>query len=408
MDAVRASLLAVVALAAALIGGVGSLAVAHTSGWLDDTSGSKTRTVVVTSADAPNNPSPATLHSSAKPLVGNGFDPQRLFAERSAGVVTIYAYFGSGDAAQAAQGSGFVVSPEGYVLTNSHVITDAGGGTTNGSPAVAASQIYVEFSDRDRVPARVVGWDVFDDVGLLKVSPSDHALAPVPLGDSDALAVGEPVAAIGSPLGNENSLTVGVVSAHRAIGSLTSQFDVVDAIQTDAAITHGNSGGPLFDARGEVVGINAQIRPDATGADTGIGFAIPINSAKRSMRQLIDQGHVTYAFIGIETGDLTPSIAHRFHLGAEHGALVTSVRDGTPAARAGLHGPTGRQTFEGSVVPTGGDAIVAIGGRPVSAADDVVRIVASLTPGQTIPFTVVRGRKKRVVPIRLGVRQVTQ
>ena len=150
-----------------------------------------------------------------------------------------------------------------------------------------ADRVYVEYQDLDRVPARVVGWDVFDDVALIQVDPQDHALAPVPLGDSSAVAVGEPVAAIGSPFGQEDSLGVGVVSAtHRSIESLTSKYSLVDAIQTDAPINHGNSGGPLFDARGRVIGINAQIRSDS-GTAEGVGFAVPIDSARRSMEQLV-------------------------------------------------------------------------------------------------------------------------
>src|SRR5204863_5563932 len=157
----------------------------------------------------------------------------------------------------------------------------------------------------DRVPARIVGWDIFDDVALIRVDPQDHSLAPVPLGDSSAVAVGEPVAAIGSPFGQADSLGVGVVAAtHRSIESLTSKYNLVDAIQTDAPINHGNSGGPLFDARGRVIGINAQIRSDSGNAE-GVGFAVPINSAKRSMEQLIGHGSVSYAYIGVVTTDLT-------------------------------------------------------------------------------------------------------
>src|SRR5437870_1727511 len=147
--------------------------------------------------------------------------------------------------------------------------------------------------------ARGVGWDVFDDVGLLKVDPKEHSVAAVPLGDSSAVVVGAPVAAIGAPFGNADSLATGVVSAlHRSIQSLTSSFSVPDAIQTDAPINHGNSGGPLFDARGLVIGINAQIRSDSGNAE-GVGFAVPSNAARRSMEQLIATGRVGYPFVGV-------------------------------------------------------------------------------------------------------------
>src|SRR5437764_1462283 len=178
---------------------------------------------------------------------------------------------------------------------------------------------------------KVVGWDVYDDVGLLKIDPKDHSLAPVPLGGSSTVEVGEPVAAIGSPLGNEDSLAVGVVSAvHRSIPALTvARYSVVDAIQTDAAITHGDSGGPLFDARGRVIGINAQIRSQSGGGnDSGVGFAIPIDAAKRSVAQLVKTGRVDYAYVGITTNDLTPSLARALDYSVNQGALIEDVRGG--------------------------------------------------------------------------------
>jgi S1-C subfamily serine protease len=315
-------------------------------------------------------------------------------------VVTILSSFGSD--ATTAQGSGFVVSPRGYILTNSHVITNAG--DSAGSVAQPADHVYVEFQDHDRAEAKIVGWDVFDDIGLIKVDPSDHALAPVPLGNSAAVAVGEPVAAIGSPFGNENSLAVGVVSAtHRSIESLTSSFDLVDAIQTDAAINHGNSGGPLFDARGRVIGINAQIR-STSGQAEGVGFAVPINSAKRSMAQLIANGTVSYAYVGVETTDLTPALAHRFHYAVSRGAVVTSVLPGSPAAGAGLR--AGRRTSRafGIDFPASGDVIVSIAGSPVTASEDIARIVTNLSPGQIVRFGVERGDSRLELPVRLAER----
>src|SRR5919198_5879125 len=253
----------------AALGGAAALAIGSAGGWLGK--GTKTVATVVVNARAATGATalPASVASKARPITGNGFDPAKIYAERSAGVVTIYAFFGdpASDATEAAQGSGFVISSKGYILTNSHVITNAGEGAKR---VKAASHLYVEFNDGDRIAAKVVGWDVYDDIGLLRVNPTDHAVRPVPLGDSSSVAVGEPVAAIGSPLGNEDSLAVGVVSAvHRAIKALTvERYNIVDAIQTDAPITHGNSGGPLFDARGRVIGINAQIRSQSgTGND---------------------------------------------------------------------------------------------------------------------------------------------
>ena len=208
----------------------------------------------------------------------------------------------------------------------------------------------------------------------------------MPLGDSSRVVVGEPVAAIGSPFGNQNSLAVGVVSAtERSIPSLTSGYDVSGAIQVDAPINHGNSGGPLLDARGRVIGINAQIRSDSGNAE-GVGFAIPINSARRSMEQLISTGRVAYAYIGVTTQDVTPALARRFDLGAERGALIQSVVDGAPADEAGLHGGATARRFNGVSINLGGDLIVAFAGEPVERAADVAAIVTErLRPGQTVP-----------------------
>jgi 2-alkenal reductase len=283
------------------------------------------------------------------------------------------------------------------VLTSSHVVTNAGQQPQGEKPR-AADQVFVEFADRDRVPATVVGFDLFDDVGVLRVDPTQHTLAPVPLGISSAVRVGEPVAAIGSPFGNESSLAVGVVSAtHRAIGSLTSAYDLPDAIQVDAPINHGNSGGPVFDDRGRVIGIAAQIR-STTGNAEGVGFAIPIDAARRSMQELTSVGRVAYAYVGIVTEDLTPSVARRLGLSVMHGAIVDSVRRGTAAAHAGLRGGSRDLELNGRQVRAGGDVLVSIDGRPVVGSEDVLRIVSEhLRPGKPATFTVVRdGRRLRV------------
>jgi S1-C subfamily serine protease len=379
------------------------LGIGKGAGWLDQ----GTKTVVVRAQTARPVALPAAVTAKVQPLPGNGFDPQRIFAERSPGSVTIFAYFGdpAAPSTQLSQGSGFVISPTGYVLTNSHVITDAGPGTSH---VQAAAHLFVEFDDGDRVEAKVVGWDLYDDVGLLKLDPSAHRLTPVPLGQSAGVAVGQPVAAIGSPLGNENTLTVGVVSAiHRSIDAITvRRYKVIDAIQTDAPITHGNSGGPLFDARGRVIGINAQIRSaSGNGNDSGIGFAIPIDAAKRSIAQLVAKGKVSYAYVGITTEDLTPSLARALGYHVERGALIVGVNNGSPAQSAGLHGSTREVDVLGRKVPTGGDVIVDIDGRPVHGADDVVRIVSfSLRPKDVAVFTVVRNGKHKRVAVTLSER----
>jgi 2-alkenal reductase len=389
----------VVALVAAALGAALALVVAGASGWLGDDDAARTVVLPELVTDAAGNAS-ATGVSAAVPLTGNGFNPARIYATRSSGVVTIYSYFAGGERAQ---GSGFVVSREGHILTNSHVVTNAG----DDSEYEGASRVYVVFADGDRIPASIVGWDLFDDAGLVKFDPKLHSVSPLPLGDSSRVVVGEPVAAIGSPFGNANSLSVGVVSAtHRSIESLTSAYDVSGAIQVDAPINHGNSGGPLLDARGRVIGINAQIRSTSGNAE-GVGFAIPINSAVRSMRQLIANGKVAYAYVGITTQDVTPSLARRYGLGAQRGALIQTVVQGAPADKAGLHGSTRPQVFNGVEINLGGDLIVAVAGESVERAADVARIVTErLRPGQTVAMAVFRGGtgKREIVRVRLANR----
>jgi len=393
--------LAIVAIVAAVIGGISVLVVGKAAGWLNTRT--KKTVVVQTPAVAQAVATPrAALAPSAKPLSGSSFDPSRIYTTRSPGVVTIYALYGNSLSAKEAQGSGFVVSPKGYILTNSHVITSAGDAP---GKATAADKLYVEFQDRDRIPAKVVGWDIYDDVGLIKVNPADHRLDAVPLGNSAQVQVGQPVAAIGSPFGNVNSLSVGVVSAtERSIDSLTSQYSLIDAIQTDAAINHGNSGGPLFDARGRVIGINAQIRSDSGSAE-GVGFAVPIDSARRSMMQLIVARRVSYAYVGIETEDLIPTIARRLHYPVLHGAVVTKVNPNSPGAQAGLRAGSDKQELLGAPFISGGDVIVAIADHPVGSAEDVVRVVTEqLSPGQSVPITFIRGGRRHQVTIKLAER----
>jgi S1-C subfamily serine protease len=400
----RPGAVAAVSLVAALVGGLGALAVGDATGWLDDT-----QTVVLDRGDdagGTSEPARVDLGTKAKALSGNEFDPARIYAARVDGVVTIFAVFGSEESPSSSQGSGFVVTDDGLVLTNSHVVTTAGDGNLEGKVDEART-VYVQYPDGDRVDAKVVGWDPFTDVAVLRVDPADHAVAPVPLGDSGRVVVGEPVAAIGSPFGNASSLAVGVVSATgRSVDSLTSRYSVVDAIQIDAPINRGNSGGPLFDARGTVVGVNAQIRSES-GRNEGVGFAIPINAAKRSLEQLVATGTVSYAFVGIQSTDITPSIAEELDLPVRRGALVTNVDPDTPAEKAGIRAGTEEVEVNGLTLAVGGDLIVGIDGRPVRGADDVVRYVTDdLNPGDVTVFTVIRDGRRTRIPVTLGSRRL--
>jgi S1-C subfamily serine protease len=325
---------------------------------------------------------------------------RRASTARSSGVVTFRVLRQGGR--EGGQGSASS-SLAGYILTSAHVVTDV-------VESIHATRRTMSTSASGRRPhqATIVGWDGYDDVALLKVDAGAHRLAPVPLGDSSRVSAGDPVAAMGSPFGNEDSIAVGVVSAiRRSISSLTSSYKVVDAIQTDAPITHGNSGGPLFDARGRVIGINAQIRSETGGAE-GVGFAVPINAAKRSMAQLAATGRVVYAYLGVTTEDLTPTLARHLGYIVSRGAMIGEVRDGSPAKRAGLRGGSDEETFNGQDVTTGGDVIVAVDGRPVRSADEIVREVSSRLPGETIRLTVVRGQTRKTVTAKLGARPDTE
>ncbi len=394
----RAGAVAVAVTAAAVAGGVIALVLGSATG-LGDNGGSET---VYVSVPAGNGGGQATSAPEV-PALGNSFDPAAIYAARAGGVVTIYAEVASSGISQ---GSGFVVDDEGTILTNAHVITNVG---EEAAPVRGAERVYVEFRDGERLPAAIIGYDLFADIGVIRVESAGHRLAPLPLGDSSAVVVGTPVAAIGSPFGNQSSLAVGVVAAtRRSIPSLTSRYAVADAIQTDAPINRGNSGGPLLDARGRVIGVNAQIRSNSGNAE-GVGFAIPINVARRSLEQLVATGRVAYAYIGIESQDVTPGLARRFRLGAPRGALVTRVKPETPAARAGLRGGTRAAEFNGLPVRVGGDVIVRIGKTPVRGAEDVSRIVTDeLLPGQTVGVTLVRAGQRRVVTLTLGERPLSE
>jgi 2-alkenal reductase len=388
--------LAVVSLVAAVVGGLAVVLALALTGQLDDEG---TTTVVASSAPEARQAAARLDLPTATPLPGNAFEPARIYAARADGVVTIQSVFADHPrTGGVGQGSGFVVSPEGYVLTNAHVVTDAGEAPPEN--VRGASEVYAEFRDGDTARARILGWDLFADVAVLKVDPGAHDLAPVPLGDSSRVVVGAPVAAIGSPFGEESSLTVGVVSATgRSIPALTSSFRVVDAIQTDAPINRGNSGGPLFDARGRVIGINAQIRSESGNAE-GVGFAVPINAARRSMEEIVARGRVSYAYVGVSTEDLTPALARRLGYDVSRGALIARVSPG-PARKAGLRGGSRELDFNGRAVPAGGDVVVAIDGEPVRSGDDLVRIVTGrLEPGGAAVFTVLRDGRRLSIVVR--------
>jgi len=326
-----------------------------------------------------------------------GFDAARVYREASPGVVTIRSIFEG----SAAEGSGFVLDSSGRIVTNAHVVTDG-----EGADRKEAKAVYVEFPDRNVVPARIVGYDPFADVALLAVKPDGFELHPLKLGDDHELAVGQPVAAIGSPFGEQQSLSVGVVSAtDRSVQSLT-KFQIEGAIQTDASINPGNSGGPLLDAGARVVGINQQIETNS-GANDGVGFAVPVSAIKHSVAQLKHGGNVDYAYIGVSTQALYPQLAEKLGLDTDHGALLAEVVPGGPGDEAGLRGGDEKLRFQGIPYETGGDTIVAVDGKQVVQPDDLARYVSQHQPGDTVTLEVLRKDGQRgKVQVTLSKRPV--
>jgi S1-C subfamily serine protease len=344
---------------------------------------------------APGRPEAATTTQVAVQAAENGFDASRVYRQAAPGVVTIRSIFDSGGA----EGSGFVLDAAGRIVTNAHVVTDGEGGGR-----MEAKAVYVEFPDRNVLPARIVGFDPFADVALLEVKPSGLELHPLKLGEDSELVVGQPVAAIGNPFGEEESLSVGVVSAvDRSVSSLT-QFQIEGAIQTDASINPGNSGGPLLDAGARVIGINQQIETNS-GANDGVGFAIPISAVKRSLAQLEEDGEAEYAYIGVSSQALYPQLARKLGLDAEFGGLIAEVVPGGPADEAGLEGGDEKLTFQGAPYQVGGDTILAVDGRQVVRPDDLARYIAGFRPGRRVTLEVLDADGGRdEVEVTLGKR----
>jgi S1-C subfamily serine protease len=326
----------------------------------------------------------------------NGFDAAGVFRQASPGVITIRSIFKGGGGA--AEGSGFVLDADGRVVTNAHVVTDESTGARK-----AAKEVFVEFPDRNIVPATIVGFDPFADVALLKVEPDGFKLHPLQLGDDNELVVGQPVAAIGSPFGEQQSLSVGVVSAlDRAVESLT-KFQIEGAIQTDASINPGNSGGPLLDAGARVIGINQQIET-SSGANDGVGFAVPVSAIKRSVAQLEEDGEVEYAYIGVAIQAVYPQLAEKLDLDTDHGGLISEVVPDSPADDAGLVGGDGKLDFQAIPYETGGDVILSIDGHPVVQPDDLARYISLHEPGETVSLDVLHDGKRGQIDVTLGKR----
>ena len=325
----------------------------------------------------------------------NGFDAARVYREASPGVVTIRSIFGGGNAAE---GSGFVLDTDGHIVTNAHVVTDESSGKR-----VPAKEVFIEFPDRNVVPAEIVGFDPFADVALLKIEPDGFALHPLKLGNDADLQVGQPVAAIGSPFGEMQSLSSGIISAtDRSVKSLT-QFQIEGAIQTDASINPGNSGGPLLDAGARVLGINEQIET-SSGSNSGVGFAVPVSAIKRSIAQLEATGSAEYAYIGVSSQALYPQLAEKLGLDTTFGGLLAEVVPGGPAEKAGLKGGDKEVKFQAGEYSTGGDVILQVEGQNVVTPNDLARLIAAKKPGEKVTLTILRDGEKKQVEVTLGKR----
>jgi S1-C subfamily serine protease len=346
--------------------------------------------------DASSSPSAVSSGRPAAQTQTTALSVNQIYRLASPGVVEItttssasgtspYPY---GGGTRQAQGSGFVYDSAGHIVTNEHVVA-------------GANSISVRFADGSTYKASLVGSDASTDIAVLKVDAPSSKLHPLALADSNHVQVGDGVVAIGSPFGLENSTTSGIVSAvHRQIVA-PNDFTIDDAIQTDAAINHGNSGGPLLDLLGRVIGVTAQIKSDS-GGNEGVGFAIPSSTVRSVASKLISSGVVEHAYLGVAVQTIPAAAATA--LGVPQGVGITEIRAGTPAAGAGLTGATGQKTVSGQVYPTGGDVITKVDGNQVTSADDLQSLIGAKSPGDQITITYVRAGSEKTVRVTLAKR----
>ena len=322
-----------------------------------------------------------TVSDSEPAAAADGLSIGQIYDRSSKAVVEITTTAGGssfGDPATRAQGSGFVYDHKGRIVTNQHVVE-------------GASSISVSFWNGTTFDAELVGSDSSTDLAVIKVNAASSLLEPLRLGDSSDVAIGDAVLAMGSPFGLEGTVTSGIVSALHRQMTAPNDFTITDTIQTDAAINHGNSGGPLLDRRGRVIGVNAQIESDSGGSD-GVGFAIPSNTVRSIVKQLIRSGEVQHAYLGITM------------VAVPEGVAVTQSRSGTPAEEAGLRAATGTETVDGQEQPTGGDVIIEFDGRAVTSEAALQSAVDAMRPGDKVSITVLRDGKRRTIDVTLAVR----
>jgi S1-C subfamily serine protease len=353
-------------------------------------------------------PSPISLNEPAAARAG-ALSVNAIYRHAAPGVVQVTATqvvstssvdpFGFAFPAQQksqALGSGFVIDKAGHIVTNYHVVEHAG-------------SVDVSFSNNESLKAKVVGADPSTDIAVLQVDAHARALTPLALGNSDAVRVGDAVVAIGNPFGYDRTVTAGIVSALQRVIRAPNSYSIDHVIQTDAALNKGNSGGPLLDALGNVIGVNSQIAAGDSGAsgNVGIGFAVPINTVKTVAAQIIKTGHAEHAYLGISVQAITPSAAKLFHLPSTHGLLVASVQPGSGAATAGLRSGTGNATLAGETYPLGGDLITKIDSTPLYSLDQLRDVIGQKQPGDDTQLEVYRGDGQRTVTVKLGRQPAT-
>jgi S1-C subfamily serine protease len=377
--------LSVIVIGAVLIGGLGGAALALALGSSSDPATS--------SGDS------ASIEGSPLAAAGRRLSPEAIYKLAAPGVVVISATqtekvpatFFNPATSEKLQigGSGFVVDPRGDIVTNDHVVQ-------------GATDVRVGFSGGATYPATIVGADPSTDLAVIRVEAPASALRPLALADSGHVEVGDPVYAIGNPFGLDRTMTAGIVSATGRDISAPNGLGIPNAIQTDAPINHGNSGGPLLDAEGRVIGINDQIESGGTDGNVGVGFSIASNTAKAVVPLLVAHGHVAHAWLGVEVAPIDPSVAAVVKGVPDHGVLVVRVVGGSPAAKAGLVVGNRLVTVNGESMLAGGDAIVAVDGKQIDTPGQLADAVRTRKPGDRLTFRVVREDHERTVTIRLG------
>jgi S1-C subfamily serine protease len=377
----------------AVLGGLAALAVAvlAAAAGLIDIDNTDEPTSTVASA-------PSLSDAKARPAQASASTVGQVYEESAQGVAFIESQGvtesqpsplgGEGTAT----GSGFLIDDAGHLLTNAHVVD-------------GASSVTVKFGDGDEIDAEVLGADDSTDVAVLEVDPESVSADPLQLGDSSSVRIGDPAIAIGNPYGLDRTVTSGIISALQREISAPNGFTISHVLQTDAAINPGNSGGPLLNGSGEVVGINSQIATGGTSTgNVGIGFAVPIETARSVAEQIVEDGSVEHAYLGISGADLDPSLAEALDLPVDDGALIQDITPNGPADEAGLESGSGTTQVDGARVRTGGDVVTGIDGDEITGMDDLIAAIDTYAPGDEVTLDVIRDGEEQQVEVTLGDR----